>query len=254
MDKRNVKFLIIVVAIALVYLIIVSIFSGNNVMDFISPKYIVNSNGLVWRYQDGKISEYRDNDYLNQTYNFYLEDGSIKKGKLRNTDDGLQVKFNGEDEYNSISFFASNIDDLKVIDYFLEEDIPYSNSLVYEEIQRVSEDYWHYFDPYIVNADLDGDGGAENIYFISNVSLESVKIGLEQKSTVFLVDNNKIIDTLAGDATYRYDFSNLIDINNDGNYELIIEKKLITDSTNICYQLYSYQDGKFVLTHDCQIN
>ena len=70
----------------------------------------------------------------------------------------------------------------------------------------------------------------------------------------FLVKEGKIIHTFYKDRVYRYDLFDIVDFENDKNYEIIVNKKIVTaDGFDTCYELYGIKDKKWQNIIECDL-
>lgn len=101
--------------------------------------------------------------------------------------------------------------------------------------------------------DFDKDGNPEYIYTISNYSLSVTDYS--QKGFIFIVKDNKIININNNDGNGPFTVMQILDLDNDDNYELIVNKGDIdVKSFDSCYQIYKMNEGKWQLEKDCKQN
>ena len=109
-----------------------------------------------------------------------------------------------------------------------------------------------------IEIDIDNDGDLEYIYEGTYESNNNVKNGYsnEDFSTIFYLDNNKInvielSKPFVEDKELYFDsylIKEIIDLDNDGNLELIVEDYLFDYGT---YNIYKIKDGKYKLFFTC---
>ena len=98
--------------------------------------------------------------------------------------------------------------------------------------------------------DIDGDGTLETIYTLTNESL--VESPGKKYSYIFLVKGDSLVKMLDDDTSTPYIVRNIIDIDNDGKYEVIVSKGDVDVSTfNSCYQIYKINGDKVKRIMDC---
>lgn len=100
--------------------------------------------------------------------------------------------------------------------------------------------------------DLDNDGIDENVYFVTNITLDPDSY--IPQSVIFVEKNNKttIIDKA---HIYKFDIEEVIDLDNDNHYELIVSKSKKTSNTEYttCFQIYSLKDNKWQKIKKCKV-
>lgn len=98
--------------------------------------------------------------------------------------------------------------------------------------------------------DLDGNGVKEIIYTVNNATLTDGNGKI--KSYIFLVRNGSVVKMLDDDTSKPYLVRNIIDIDKDGKYEVIVSKGDIDVSTfDSCYQIYKIKGNNIKRILDC---
>ena len=251
-NKKNI-FVLIVLLICLYFVIavVLSIPRGNKYKKTV----FLGSNTKVY-ITDNNIEVSNDNAELRkQKVKFYY------KGKFVNGSISSRV---GETEgivyelYNSDNIFViperliAHTDDLiidvkkvqKYESYALDELYAfYNNSSISGNVEL---DYL-----YISSFDYNDDGQDEYIYsFGLIVNGFNNEEDTKYKSIVFMKNKDKYILVDNEESEYNFDykrlyFTNLIDFNNDGNYEYVVEK-MMSEYGPDYYELYNFDGNKFV--------
>ena len=106
-----------------------------------------------------------------------------------------------------------------------------------------------------IDCDIDGDGISEIFYTITNERLANVDFesaSIKNYSTIIMIKNNKIykLDT---DTSSPFSINDIIDLDGDGKYEIIVSKGVLdTPTFDSCYQIYNFKDDKFERLMDCK--
>ena len=104
-----------------------------------------------------------------------------------------------------------------------------------------------------ISMDFDNDGTDEYIYSLSNYMSNTVKTTIF--SIVVYVDNDKysdIIKFLDKDVKYIYSLSNIIDVNEDKKYEIIVEHEKPYNASLNCHSMYGLKKGKYDTINSCE--
>lgn len=97
--------------------------------------------------------------------------------------------------------------------------------------------------------DLDNDGTIETIYTITNQGLENTKGSF---SSIFLVKGDSFVGMLDSDTKEPYLVKNIIDLDGNGKYEVIVSKGTTDVATfDTCSQIYSISGTKISKIKDC---
>lgn len=253
---KNKKGLLIIIIILVVIYFLISIFINL----FNGKKYsntVFIGDYTKVQIKNNKIRVYNQNSNLKgQDVKVYFKNNVIE-GYINSSDNGVN---NGLKEYNvfnekgeslifenvliaftkdlSPSFkkvVTSHSDDKDLVKKILKNsNIIYSDNFVL-----------NYFN--ISNFDIEGDDKDETIYSIGIIDDET-----EYKSYAIYNKDEKyyIIDreesNYNGIEYTRLIFSNLIDFNNDDNYEFVVEK-VISEYGPDYYYLYNFEDSEFAM-------
>lgn len=253
MDKKKIKLIVIIGIIIIIYLFVILVIFGKDINDFFIPKYIVNTDGLFWQYDSDEIFKtVQEFNNIEGEYTLYYNDGTNKKAELKPNFDIFNEGFKGADELSNNNLkYATNIKNFKQIKYNIEEVDIYNTPIVRDVLKEFDFDYLQTFSGNSVTLDLDNDGIDETLYFITNIYRPEDGIKL---TAYFLVKEGKIIHTFYKDRTYRYDLFDIVDFENDKNYEIIVNKKIVaTDGFDTCYELYGIKDKKWQNIIECDV-
>lgn len=175
---------------------------------------------------DGVTINYSNNNFY--YYDKMYKDLNLNKVSVAYTKEFKNIKVADYD----VSFY-DNSDDLYMQDILKDRDISnFKNSVIKSSF------------------DLDSDGISENIYTMTNMSLA----GENEKnySSIFLVKNDKVIDVLDDDTSQPYLVQNIIDLDGDGKYEVVVSKGTIDNPTfSTCGQIYKISGSKIKRIKDC---
>ena len=102
----------------------------------------------------------------------------------------------------------------------------------------------------LISFDFDQDGTDEVIYTTTNASLSYT--GESEKNLIFMIKGGQIQKIEENDSD-TYMVMNIMDLDNDNNYEMIVSKGSIDIKTlDTCYQIYKMKDNSWQLIHDCE--
>ena len=102
-----------------------------------------------------------------------------------------------------------------------------------------------------IEFDVDGDNMKEKIYTISNLKIENKA---DVNFSFVIYSNNgkqKPLVEKVKKAQYIYSVSNIIDFNNDGKAEIILEHEKPMNPSYNCHSLYELRSGKYIITKTC---
>lgn len=257
MDKDKTKILIGV--IILIVAIIFRLFLDSKTPDKLSDeKYIVFDDYLTITVFNDTVREVNSlpGDLLKTKFNIFVDGKYFGKYYLRNLDDSVKLL---DDNSNSIKYngniVANNFDSqMKVSKLEIENtssaDYDIANKILSDE--GISTNFNGSNANYIkYKADFNGDGNYEYIYSLSNM-LRDVKEGY---SFIFTYSNNKyniiVKDTDIGQEGYELSISNILDINNDNNLDIVLAKSKYGNLTE-CYEIYKSNNMTFKKIKGCK--
>jgi hypothetical protein len=236
--KKRIIFLlaivVLVVAILITFVDMKTIYLGSNTKAFVFGNKIIKinrNNKIILKSVYVYNKERRINGYLKSTkegknYGYYAvtsnnkiinPDNLIASGKL-NKIKVVEFKNKGEDISSS---------SLNEVNSLLEKSIKKESVMDYKDIEY----------------DIDNDSRLEKIYSITYVENGALI------NSIFINDNDNVIDIVNYEIDFDdvetanlYTITNLIDFNNDDNYEIVLSKVKGDDSPKY-YDIYSYIDG-----------
>ena len=230
----------------LIVLFSMAIFKSDSVNYIIvNETLILKGHGLNWN----KVSEF-NNKILDSNFTVYSS-GKITNDVILSYNDGIFYYMNNQYEdlqLKNVEYACNYNCKIKFgnydFDYLNDNDTSYL-----EDLLDVSDVSSFMNQSAKISYDFDSDGVVETVYTVTNASLEYT--GEEQKSLLFVVKNNKVLQVLDNDYP-NYFVRSVLDLDNDGKYELIVSKGDLDISTfDSCYQIYTLQHGKFERIMDC---
>lgn len=254
--KKYVKWIIIAILFVIVY-IIFALFVGREDRGE-TDNYLIVKEDLIWHeidnkwYQEVEVTD----DLLKQKF-------VLINGKNKINVDNLQFS-NGkwyffDKDYKLISsdnFRVAYTDNLKIklADTSVEGYSDSDDVYILDAINPSDETQWNIFRNRLnkVTYDFDNDGSEETIYITTNAS--TTVQDYDFASYLFLVKNNKVVNVIEG-GDDPYGIVEVLDIDNDGNYEIVISQGIIDNATfEDCYQIYKVVNGKLGLVQNCLFN
>ncbi len=237
----------VVLLICLISLLIFFIFRVTS-KDYVivNEMLILKGQGLKW----DRVSEL-NSEILDNTFTVYSLDG-INDDVILSYNDGIFYYINKKYEdlqIKNIQYACNYKCKMKFgnydFNYLNGDDVNYLKDLL-----NVSDVGSFMNQSSKVSYDFDNDGVIETVYTVTNASLEYT--GEKQRSLLFVVKNDKVLQILDDDDP-NYIVRSVLDLNNDGKYELIVSKGDLDISTfSSCYQIYTLKNGKFVRIMDCK--
>lgn len=250
MKGINKRYIYVIIGLIISFFLFFFIYGINSIKNYRNDETLILSDDVAFRKYKGKWGKinshknlnwkkyhiYINNEYFDDQYLYYNEKWYIfKKDKTAIPYNGDILAFNSD--YKVINFNTTNINFDKYIKKVLNDN----------KANNYGIDSSYYSD-----LDLDSDGILERIYVISNRFSKELDSGMFF-SYIFLVKDGKItyiykdssIDNNSYEGCKPY-ISNIIDIDNDNKYEIVIACSYYSDEgTN--YKLYKYHKGKFNL-------
>ena len=252
-EKNKLKIHFAIVASILIIIII--IFLVNNILKSNDNKYLLIGENLILE-KDGKkwnqLLQFNENITKNK---FTLADGDnvYKDGNIDYTSEKYYYLDKNFNELKNIRIAYSNLDDIPLANYEKSRcDI--SDTKYFKKVLKKKKIID--FNKFItgctkIQYDIDKDGENETIYTSTNRGFEAIKDDVV--ATLFVTKNNKILDSYTKTSKDSYRIIEILDLDNNGDYDFIINRKDIDLSTfNSCYQIYEIKGGKWELKQDCQ--
>ena len=247
---------IVIISILLIYMLITLLIFGGDKNPISNGTYIVIDNNTRWKYEDDKWDNLDIQDgifdgtefivYKNQVYQgkYYLQNYNdtwyfFDKNNQSYDLDGQLFAYSSEDEIHVIEFEVEEIDLDELNNLLKKYDIVISNKSELSYAQKVSLDF-------------DNDEKDEYIYSISNLMAENIQN--DEFSLLLYVDENKTSEIIndISDPSFIYSISNIIDVNDDQKYELVIEHQKPMNVSMNCHSMYQLKKGKYELLKSCK--
>lgn len=254
MNKTETKQLIIAVVILGIFVSIIcaiTLFNNHKTNQYIiiGKEVILEKKSNQWR----QLEEVND-EIFKQKYTVDTGEKKYKNATVNyasNTWYYVDKDFNNIDS-NKVRIAYNKIDNIKLADYIWEmADETDLDILTYaledENIKNINS--------FLVNTrkviiDLDNDGNDESIYTTTNASLSYD--GEPQLSKMFVVKDGEIIQTINADKNEPFFIMEILDLDGDGKYEMIVNKGDIDiKKFDSCYQIYKINKDKIKIEKDC---
>ena len=253
--KKNIKWVVIIAVLIMVYIAIA--FVLNNKDNGVTNNYVIVGNEIIWHkindkwYQEANVSQ----DLLNQKFIYddgqkktQVDDLEFSRGQLRFFDENHKTLSN---KHFRVAY-TNNLN-IKLADFTLEGYDSNDDNILFE-LFDLNADEWAYLKSQMkkINYDFDNDNNIETLYIITNLSSNIQDYGFG--SYLFLVKNNKIVNVIEGGED-SFKIIDVLDIDNDDNYEIVISKGASDSPTfNDCYPIYKIVDSTLTLYQDCLFN
>lgn len=248
---------IVLIAITVIYILIMILIFGIEKDTIVDNTYIVIGENTRWKYVDDEWSTLGINDSVFNRNKFKVYKDQLYKGSyfIQNYDDTwyfFDDQNISHDLYGQLFAYKSdrNID---VVSFNEEEpSIVEIKSLLskynihinsFDDLSKIQK----------ISMDFDNDETNEYIYSLSNYMSQTVSSNLF--SIVIYVDNDKhydIVKSLDDSVKYIYSVSNIIDTNEDKNYEIIIEHEKPLNASMNCHSMYGLKKGKYDIIKSCE--
>lgn len=255
--KKNIKYIIIFIIIAVVYIIVAVLANGKTPIKNSSGEYLIIGDTLILQNKDRKwiqLTEIPEN-LLNKEYTVYSGDKTIPNVKLQHVSDQWYFINNKYETINVEDFKgASNKENIEFanyeLQYFNEEDDDSLNEAL--SLNSFKPDYNFKQNTRCVEFDFDNNDENEKICTTTNISLSEA---VEKTVAIMYMVSNDGVKIIGKNSDDPYRIYSIVDIDNDGTYEMIVTKGAI-DITRFdtCYQIYKYKNNKWQLIKDCDIN
>lgn len=218
-------------------------------------KYLIVGNSLILQKVGFGYKQIKslDENLLKFKYDIIGKDASIKNVKMQFVNNSWYF-FDKNYKQLDMSMFRVATHNFKVsladYDYVYVESPLEDEKINYFLTKNNIEKPETYRNVSKVSYDCNGDGTDEIVYTISNYSLTATNY--KQNGYMFIVQNGKIVYNSSLKNTNPYTVMEILDLDNDDNYEIIVNKgsedlKLF-DS---CYQIYKLDKEKWEIIKDC---
>lgn len=253
--KKKIKWLVIIAVVLIIYVGVILLLNNKN--NEVSNNYVIVGNEIIWHrinnqwYQEVNVSK----DLLKQK--FIYDDGQKKTqvNDLKYLNDQWHFFDKDHKELSSDQFRIAYTYNLNIkLANFMLEGYDSNDDKFLLKLFELTADEWSVLKNQMnkVSYDFDNDGNVETIYLISSTSTTVQNDGFD--SYLFLVKNNEIVNVIGGGED-SFGIIEVLDIDNDDNYEIVISKGVINNPTfRDCYQIYKIVDGTLTLYQDCLFN
>lgn len=242
--KTKSKIIIGVFIVCVIYASLMLVLNGKNLKQVVMPTYLVVSDKAVFKLENDK---WVDSNY-SQISNVKFTIDNEKKGYVSMNMGKTYIKENGKYKQKNFRVAISN-SKVGLADYEKSTVKPENDYYVSTILSNVDKSIWNTFDAKMVNIDLDGDNQSEMLYVVSDVTKDNTScIGTK----VFMVKDNEI-QMIINSGMYRYELTDILDLNNDGKYEIILEKSDEVEDRSNCFELYELKNGKYKAIKKCEL-
>ncbi len=261
--QKKIKFLALIISIVLILIILIFIFINHNKFNALfNPTYLILDNDLVWKLEEDKwISVDKDTVLKRVNFKIYYNKTNIKEGKINFIGSNSFIKEKGSYKYEEKQFKAAiSNGDLKLLDIRKTNinDINsdayasyiFMNSFDKEDSKKIYKNYYKRIFCQKIKVDINNDKQKENIYVLNSLTKESTSFSY---SNISLVINDNIQNILSS-STYYYDIKNILDLDSDNKYEIIVKKAKYKGSNTYCYELYKNVNGKYKKEKECKLS
>lgn len=248
-NKRKIFIVVILLVIVLVGvgLVIKNIFfqSSHNYL-FIKDTMLWEQNGDKWK----QLNETND-DIFKQKYTLYDGVNSTKDVKLQKEENGWYYFSNNYKQIKPTNLRGlSNIGSIKFANYKQNFATQNDTEYITEALSQINVNMIDGYYTSKVTLDFDNDGNEESVYITSNYSFDFVNYKIY--TVVYQVINGKVTQIIDKAQDLPYNFFEILDIDNDGKYEMILTYGVQNQPTlSSCYKMYKLNSGKWEVIKDC---
>ena len=253
--KKYLKIGIIILLVVALYVFMIFKINGKTPISNLEEKYLIVGDYLIMEYKDKKwkqLNEFSE-EILDSKFSVY--DGLTKIDELSmQYASGKWIFLKNDYEEENVSSFRyafTGIENIAPANYnwsFYET----SDANILLEFLKMHEikDIDAFIDGTTkVSYDFDSDGIKETIYTTTNESLSA-----NDETTfsgIFMEKNGTIITINEKEGPYY--IQEVLDIDNDGKYEIIISNGVVNIPTiEDCYQIYKINNDKWEIIKDCE--
>lgn len=252
-NKRTIIIIIIVATICILYLLMAMLLNNKDIMATVRPTYLVGGNDFVWKKENGNWKDINDFSEINNIkFNIYYNSSSKRNGYIGFDRTNTYTKEDKDKSYKKRNvMIAISNGSLTLPTYEISDFIVGDNEFA---LSLLNNFYFNLnlFKGKEVNLDLDDNGVEDTLYLVSNLDENNTNGGV---SKLFIVENNEIKQVLIDTGVYWYELKSIVDLDDDGKYEIILKKMVKTGegAYDKCYELYSLVNGKYKAVKKCNI-
>ena len=258
MIKKNRKYVVVLVILGIYFLIMLFLFIIPKIINRKTEITLLIGNNANWHYEDEKwedVSNIRDYNWDK----FDLYEDSTYKGNysaLFNDTWHFYDDKNTPINLESPNFLAIKTNrDYKIAEYLEKEISTDELKYVNEVLENYDINTSDFTSSNVLTYDIDSDNKEEKIFTISNVFTENFTSKIF--NFIFIVKDDKItvISHTVDDIKNMYDncklyIDKIIDLNNDGNYEIITGCGYYSNR-DTCYEMYEKVGNKYQKVKSC---
>lgn len=253
-DKKNIRLIIIIIILFIIYMIVAFFLVNRKDKDL--TNYLIVGDALIWHENDGKWYQLKDyNDEVGKkSYWVYNGNDVSKANSVQYTnykwyffdknynqmnDDNFRLAYSGDKQIKVANYQVGSYEssDDNVIEEVTKETDEARLNLYKTSLQKIEYDF-------------DNDGNMETIYTFSDYVLDIMDY--EPQNYLVFVKNNKVMDIIKTKKNNTLNFVDVLDIDFDGNYELIISRGIVNLPTfDSCYQIYKIDGSKINRVQNC---
>ena len=246
----------IIIGVFLIYaIILLAIFLPGYLNKKNNSLYIIDNSGIKIKLENGKWSNITDvDDYNLKRFNIYEDNNFLGEYKvLYSNRFHLYDDFGKEKEYNGQLFAYRGKSKLEVISLndftSLSENDKTIINMALASNNLTSNYQFNLMQK--ITYDIDDDGSEEIIYNLNNYYIENNTNSAF--SIIFMFDDNDIktisLETSSIDDVYNhpmYEIKKLLDIKQDGKYELMYSQMYFSNPDSECAILYNLNKNKLI--------
>lgn len=246
------KSYLIIISVCVIYALVMFLIFNKKETDYTGQYLIIDRNILKYEENEWGTVEYNSQDtsnilfhvYKNNQYqgNYYLNLYNDKwyffdKNNESHNLYGSLLAYNGDLDIDVESFEIEQATLNEVSSMLKDYDLSINNNSELTVNEKVVFDF-------------DNDNEDEIIYNLSNITLDIDNANTLLFTLVIYQDNDKIqtvIDkkeTISNSDNKFYTISNIIDLNNDKKYEIILKQEQLMNSSVQCIQIYQPYKNK----------
>lgn len=252
-DKKNIKFIIIIIFLFIIYMFF-AFFLVNRKDDNV-VNYLIIGDALIWQENSDKWYQLNDyNDMMNNNYWVYNDNDILKAQNVQYSNYKWYFFDENYNQVNNDNFRLaySGKEKMKVANYQEENYESIDEDIISEVTKESDEEKVDLYRKSLkkIEYDFDNDGTTEVIYTFSDYVLDVMSYSPE--NYMVFTKNNKVVDVIKTDNNDILSFVEILDIDFDDQYEIVVSKGVINVPTfDSCYQIYEIGDNKLSQAQDC---
>ena len=248
-NKKIINFIILVVIF--IFVLVVFIITIMNGKVFSSGDYLIVGDNLVWKKVNNELYQVNPNDEeISGEFTIYNGLDKIKASKVDFKNN--KFKFYSGNNVIKIDKFRlayKGFSNIKVYDSLVDGYDSEDESYILEIANTESEEDYKIFRESLRKINLpDGKG---TLYTMSDFVFGN---GYRTPySYMFLVQDEKVVDSLFEIDSNVYNIVDVVDIDGDESYEIVVSKGVSSGNYyDMCHQLYNVKGSNIILKQDCK--